>query len=160
MCKYNGFFGNDTYVYIMVPIAFPEPTFRVRERNNKDEIFDEVRKQWVVLTPEEWIRQKFISYLHIVCGQSYSMMAIEKQVRVGELSRRFDIVVYNNLGKPLLLVECKAPGIVLGHHTISQVLAYVSALQCPYFFITNGRDTFGWQVQQEQVTALDQFPLA
>jgi len=143
----------------MVPIDFSALSFRIRETNNGDEIFDPVRKRWIILTPEEWVRQNFIAYLNEGCSIPLSLLGIEKRIKVGDLNRRFDIIVYSRGGKPWMVVECKALHVPLSHHTISQVLAYVSAINCPYFFITNGKQTFGWQVINGNVSLLESMPL-
>jgi hypothetical protein len=142
----------------MLSIVFPDPAFRIRQQENFDEIFDPVRKRWIMLTPEEWVRQNFIAFLAEKCSIPVSLVAVEKMIKVGELNRRFDIVVYSKTGRPWLLVECKAINVVLNHQTISQMFSYVSALQCPYFFITNGTQTFGWQVSEGRIMELEQFP--
>lgn len=142
----------------MLPIKFPSPSFRLRQQNDFDEIFDPVRKRWVFLTPEEWVRQNFIAFLQVNCGIPLSMIGVEKKLKVGELSRRFDIVVFANSGLPWLLVECKAMDITLGPRTISQVLSYVSSLACPYFLITNGTNTYGWQIADSKVFPIETFP--
>jgi hypothetical protein len=142
----------------MLSIVFPSPSFRIRQQGDFDEVFDPVRKRWIMLTPEEWVRQNFISFLGESCGIPVSLVAVEKKLKVGELNRRFDIVVYSKEGQPWLLVECKAMNVLLSHQTISQMLSYVSALNCPYFFITNGSQTFGWQVLEGKITELEKFP--
>ena len=142
----------------MLAIQFPAASFRIRKQDDFDEIFDPVRKRWLVLTPEEWVRQNFIAYLQVHCSIPLSLVGVEKKLKVGELSRRFDIVVFSNNGTPWLLVECKSMNIPLGHKTISQVLSYVSSLNCLYFIITNGSQTFGWQVSGGKVSELEIFP--
>lgn len=141
----------------MILVQFPEPDFRITSRDGNDYIFDAVRKNWIRLTPEEWVRQNMIAFLNRVLHIPLSLIAVEKQLKVGELSRRFDIVVFRQ-SVPWLLIECKSMDVPLGDATISQMLSYVSALQCPYFFITNGRATYGWQVQQSQFAVLESFP--
>ena len=142
----------------MLRIQYPPANFRIRQQNDVDEIFDPVRKRWVLLTPEEWVRQNFIAFLRENCSIPFSMIGVEKKLKVGELSRRFDIVVFANTGQPWLLVECKAMDISLGPKTISQVLSYVSSLACPYFIISNGSHTYGWQIGGGKVFPIEVFP--
>jgi hypothetical protein len=104
-------------------------------------VFDPVRRKWVALTPEEHVRQYIIQHL---AGMQYPMalMAVEKGITVGRLSKRFDIVVYGRDHKPWMLVECKAPGVPVSEHTLRQLLGYHSTVQCGYWLLTNGHETF------------------
>ena len=144
----------------MLSIEFPASNFKIRRKGACDEIFDPVRKRWIILTPEEWVRQNFIAYLVERCSVSPSLIGVEKKLKVGELSRRFDIVVFSSQGKPLMVVECKAINIPLGTQTISQVLSYVSSLQCPYFLVTNGNQTHGWRIINGNLFQLEAFPVS
>lgn len=139
-------------------MQFPEADFKTRSSEGADFIFDPIRKAWIKLNPEEWVRQNLIAYLNRVVHIPFSLIAVEKRLKVGELYRRFDIVAFKD-AKPWLLVECKAMDVPLTSATISQMLAYVSALQCPYFIMSNGNVTHGWQVKQNQFFELAQFPV-
>ena len=116
------------------------PTFDVRLKKNKDKtfIFDAVRKKWIVMSPEEWVRQHVLHYLINVIQISPSKIAIEKELQLNDLKKRFDIVVYNNALKPLLIIECKAPYIQLDVNTIAQAKRYNLVLQAELLMITNG----------------------
>eukprot|EP01035_Chromulina_nebulosa_P060206 gene60206-82369_t len=94
----------------MLSIQFPAPAFRTRKREIDDanEIFDSNRKRWLLLTPEEWVRQNFVAFLIQNMKIPASLIGLEKQLKVGELKKRFDIVVYKNDAQPWMLVECKA----------------------------------------------------
>ena len=124
-----------------------------------DEIFDAIRKQWIRLTPEEWVRQNMIAYLVKERLVPAVLISIEKEIRVGDLKRRFDIVVFNTEGLPWLLVECKATTVSLSEKTIGQTLGYLSEINCPYILITNGSYTYGWKVEAGGFHALTQLPL-
>ena len=87
-------------------INYPEPAFRIKTGNGKDFIFDLLRKKWVVLTPEEWVRQNFIQYLLQVKNYSAALIAIEKEIKLGELKKRFDILVYDSKHQPWMMIEC------------------------------------------------------
>jgi hypothetical protein len=132
----------------MLSIQFPPPTFRIRqrERDGADEIFDNNRKRWLLLTPEEWVRQNFVAYLVKEKKIPASLIGLEKELKVGELRKRFDIVVFKNDGQPWLLVECKAMDVQLSERTITQTLSYLSGMACNYAVITNGQFTYGWNV--------------
>ena len=92
----------------MIPLQFPPTELRLKNEGGKDQVFDIVRRQWVRLTPEEWVRQHFIHYLIAVKQYPASLMAVEKELRIGELSRRFDLLVYDPGHRPWMLVECKS----------------------------------------------------
>jgi len=141
----------------MITILFPSPNFRIKEENNKEYIFDEVRKQWVRLTPEEWVRQNFIQYLIQTKKYPASLLVVEKEIHAGELKRRCDIVVYNN-NLPWMIIECKEMDVVLNDKVIEQVLNYNQHLQVHYLIITNGKKTFGLDTKNKiQLTDLPNY---
>lgn len=107
-------------------------------------IWDRVRKKFVVLTPEEWVRQNFMAYLIRVMGYPGSLMAVEKEIRLGELKKRCDIVVYRE-ALPWMIVECKEPGVRLTEPVLRQILAYNMTLRVPYLVLTNGDLTYGFK---------------
>jgi Type I restriction enzyme R protein N terminus (HSDR_N) len=123
----------------MQPFNLHLPTFahQIAQRNDGLCIFDVVRRKWLQLTPEEWVRQHFVHYL-IGFGYSKAMMRTESGVAVGNLQKRSDIVVYNSAGNPWLVVECKAPFIALTDATLQQALHYNSSLKAPFLALTNG----------------------
>ena len=77
----------------MIIVNYPEPAFRIKQEEGKDYIFDTIRKRWLLLTPEEWVRQNFIQYLVQVKGYPLSLIAVEKELRLGELKKRFDLEI-------------------------------------------------------------------
>lgn len=145
----------------MIPIIFPPSNFKVRfnEKTSNDEIFDLIRKKWLVLTPEEWVRQNFVNYLVTSLNYPASLIALEKGIKVGELNKRFDIVVYNNQAQPVLLIECKAPDVVLNQNTVQQVLSYKSVLNASYLIITNGHYTYGFYTDNQMVEQITEIPV-
>ena len=92
----------------MLMINYPEPSFRVKTEKGKECIFDPHRRKWLILTPEEWVRQNFIQYLIQVMNYPASLIALEKEIWLGEMKKRFDILVYNKDHQPWMIVECKA----------------------------------------------------
>jgi hypothetical protein len=142
----------------MLPVQFPSPAFRIRQQENYDEIFDTIRKRWLVLTPEEWVRQNFIAYLVQTVNVVPSLISIEKEISVGELKKRFDIVVYTRDGLPWMLIECKSMDINLTGKTLDQMLAYLSEMRCPFVIITNGTYTYGWKITGQGCILLEKFP--
>lgn len=127
----------------MIKISYPEPDFKIKQEQGKQYIFDEVRRQWVRFTPEEWIRQNFIRYLHYCLQYPLSLIAVEKKIllRENNLERRCDIVVYKEAA-PWMIVECKKQGIKLTDDVLMQALNYNLALKVPYIVITNGEETY------------------
>jgi hypothetical protein len=140
----------------MIKITYPQQAFKMKEADNKTFIFDEVRKLWVKLTPEEWVRQNFLQYLVQHMHYPAKWLAIEKEIRLGELRKRCDVVVYQN-SQPWMIVECKEMGVPLSDKTIKQVLNYNQRLKVPYLIITNGHTTYGLDTLQQQ--PLEQLPL-
>lgn len=107
-----------------------------------DKIFDSVRKKWVSLTPEEWVRQNFISYLMFDKKCPGSLLRIEETIQAFNKTKRCDIVVYSNEIKPLLIVECKAPDIKINEKTFNQIAIYNAAVRAPFLIVTNGLDHY------------------
>ena len=126
----------------MVKIEYPQYPFKMKEENGREWILDEIRKQWVRITPEEWVRQNFIRYLVQVKNYPPSLMAIEKEISLGELRKRCDIVVYNLQHKPWMIVECKETTVPLNDAVAAQIFRYNMSLRVRYLVVTNGSYTF------------------
>ena len=126
----------------MIDIDFPAYDFKIKEERGKEIIFDSLRKQWVSLTPEEWVRQNFLQYLIQTKKYPASLIAIEREIALGDLKKRFDIVVYKE-AKPWMIVECKEMKVELSESTLKQILNYNIALEVKYLVITNGKATYG-----------------
>lgn len=141
----------------MLQINFPEHNFRIKKEKNRHTIFDEVRRRWVVLTPEEWVRQNFLQYLIQVKNYPASLISVEKIIRVGDLSKRYDIVVYKN-NLPWLIVECKESNTPLDVKVIEQVIRYNMALAIKYFVITNGNESFCYEISGDSFRELAALP--
>ncbi|MBX3256110.1 MAG: type I restriction enzyme HsdR N-terminal domain-containing protein [Chitinophagaceae bacterium] len=142
----------------MIKIEYPSYPYKIRNENGKDFIFDVVRKQWVALTPEEWVRQNFLQYLLMRKHYPSALIAVEKEIKLGELTRRCDIVVYNTLGLPELIVECKAMEVEVTAKTIDQVLRYNMSLPVRYLVVTNGSFCFGYERTGTELLALREIP--
>ena len=108
----------------MVPLNFPPCDFRFKSSENKHAIFDDIRKKFVALTPEEWVRQHALNFLVTQHGYPKSLINVEKSLLVNGLSRRFDIVVFNPDGSVHLLVECKAPSVSITQNVFDQIARY------------------------------------
>ncbi len=126
----------------MIQIQFPEPDFKVMKEGDKTLIFDRFRKKYVVLTPEEWVRQNFLQYLVQVKQYPASLIAVEKEIYLGEMKKRFDIVVYSRDAKPWMLIECKEMNVPLGPQTLEQAVRYKMVIPADYLVITNGSHTY------------------
>ena len=122
----------------MQQLNFPSYTFRFKNRENKPLIFDEVRKKFVVLTPEEWVRQNCLKFLVHELNYPLSLINVEKQIKVHETSKRYDIVVFNSDGSIHLVVECKAPTVEINQETFDQIARYNFALDASYLMVSNG----------------------
>lgn len=142
----------------MIKVKFPEPDFRIKTENNKDFLFDPIRKQWILLTPEEWVRQNFVQFLVKEMLYPVQLIAIEKEIRLGTLKKRFDILVYDKNTKPWMLVECKADGVVAGESAFHQALRYQIVLPAPFIIVTNGNQTRGWHNEGGVLSQLLQLP--
>lgn len=123
---------------LLPKLNFPEYQFSARQTNGKVEIFDIVRKKYVALTPEEWVRQNVVHYLHQSLEYPLELIQVEGSIIFNSMPKRCDIIVYNNAVKPLLLVECKKPEVRLQQKTFDQALIYNMVLDVPYILITNG----------------------
>lgn len=122
----------------MIKLNLPEFDAKVRIVENQQQIFDVIRRKYVVLTPEEWVRQHFINYLINHSSYPKGLMVIEKKVIVNGASQRADIVVYSRNGHPLMVVECKSPDVELSNATFAQAARYNYILGAKYLVITNG----------------------
>lgn len=126
----------------MISIDFSGIQLKLQQSAGRTQVFDPVRKKWLVLTPEEHVRQYMLQYLTQVLQYPMAMLSVEKQVMLNNMPKRFDIVMYNRDHKPWMLVECKAPEVPVTEATLQQLLKYHNNLQCSYWVITNGHQTF------------------
>ena len=122
----------------MQELNFPTYTFRFKNSENKVSIFDAIRKKFVILQPEEWVRQHCVHYLIKVKNYPKSLINVEKELKVNDLKKRYDIVIFNTDGCIHLIVECKAPNIKIKQNTFDQVARYNLALNATYLMVTNG----------------------
>jgi hypothetical protein len=129
----------------MIKVEFSDYPFRIKKENNKDFIFDEIRKSWVKLTPEEWVRQNFIQYLVNKLQYPVAFIAVEKEIQLSELKKRFDILIYDRMHQPLMMIECKAPEVLLNEKVLQQLLSYTISVPVSFFVITNGHYTNAWK---------------
>lgn len=134
----------------MLKLNFPEYSFRFKNRENKRLIFDPIRKKYIVLTPEEWVRQHALQYLIQEKGFSASLINVEKQLILNNTKKRYDIVIYNPDGSIFLIVECKAPSIEITQETFDQIARYNLVTKATYLMVTNGLSHYYCQMDYEQ----------
>ena len=143
----------------MIKVNYPEPVFRFKEENGKEMIFDFIRKQWLLLNEEEWVRQNFIQFLVQELKYPLGLIAVEKEIQLGELKKRFDILVYDRDHKPWMLVECKAGEIALDEKVLHQVLRYNISMPANFLVITNGQFTCAWEKINDELKEIPQMPV-
>ena len=143
----------------MIAIEFPAPDFKIVRENGRDIIFDRYRKKNVILTPEEWVRQNFLNYLVKTLGYPASLIGIEKEIHLGELKKRCDIVVYNRDTKPWMIIECKEMNVLLTQTVLEQIIRYHMVLPTAFLVITNGINTYCCQHIEQQWKFIQQLPV-
>ncbi|WP_321374275.1 type I restriction enzyme HsdR N-terminal domain-containing protein [uncultured Draconibacterium sp.] len=134
----------------MYKLNLPEYTFRTKTENDKTWIFDSIRKKFMVLTPEEWVRQNFIQYLIQEKRYPQNLMAVEKQVLVNQQQRRFDLLIYQRNGTPFLIAEFKAPNVKITQNAFDQVVRYNMALRVKRVVVSNGMQHFACEIDYEK----------
>jgi hypothetical protein len=122
----------------MQQLNFPSYSFRFKNSENKVAIFDDIRKKFVILTPEEWVRQNVVRFLLEEKKYPKSYINVEKTIKINGLIKRYDIVVFKPNGKIFLLIECKAPQVVISQNTFDQIARYNMTLESEYLMVTNG----------------------
>ena len=133
-------------------LNLPDYKFKLKSNENKTLIFDNLRKKYMVLTPEEWVRQHFVQFLIEEKNYPPSLIALEKQVLVNNLKKRSDILVFNKEGNPDIIVECKAPKIKITQTTFDQIARYNSTLNANFLVVTNGLNHFYCKMDFENET--------
>ena len=144
----------------MQKLNLPTYSFRLKSNEKHTLIFDNLRKKYFVLTPEEWVRQHFVQFLISEKKYPTSLIAIEKQLIIHNLKKRTDIVVFDKSGSPSIIVECKAPHIKITQDTFDQIARYNLALKATYLIVTNGLDHYFCQMdfEKENYIFLKDFP--
>ncbi len=119
-------------------LCFPRTELQIETHDGRPMVWDILRKKWVVLQPEEWVRQQLLHHLIRERGLSPQLIGIEKGTQYRGLQGRFDLVVYDKTGKALILIECKAPEVKLSQNTLLQIARYNREIGAPHLLITNG----------------------
>jgi type I site-specific restriction endonuclease len=126
----------------MTELNLPPYKFNIRENGTRTEIFDAFRKKYVVLTPEEWVRQNFLQYMITEKKYPASLIIVEAGLKYNQLTKRADIVAYNKEGKAFLIVECKAPEVKITQDVFDQIARYNMTFKVKYLVVTNGLQHF------------------
>lgn len=141
-------------------LNFPEYRFKIQKQDDKRFIFDKVRRKYVRLTPEEWVRQHTIEFLNHERGFPLSLISVEHTLTLNALKKRCDIVLFDNTGKALMIVECKAPSVQITQKAIDQIARYNISLQVGCLFVTNGLKHYVYEIdtEKQKVMTLSDIP--
>jgi hypothetical protein len=133
----------------MLKLNFPTYPFRFKNSENKVSIFDEIRKKFIILTPEEWVRQHVFHYLINEKKYPKSLINVEKVLTINKLRKRYDVVVFNPDGSIHILVECKAPEVKISQATFDQIARYNMTMKARFLNVTNGLNHYYCQMDFE-----------
>ncbi len=134
----------------MQKLNFSDYSFRFKNSENKVSVFDEIRKKFIVLTPEEWVRIHVVQYLIQEKNYPKSLINVEKLIKINTISKRYDIVVYQPNGEIFLLIECKKPDVSINQLVFDQIARYNLTLKAKYLMVTNGLNHYFCQMDFEQ----------
>ena len=128
--------------------------------NSKEYLFDDIRKKWILSTPEEEVRQQFWKYLHFEKKYPVSLMAIEKTIVINGLNKRFDLLIYDRNGNPNIIVECKSRNVKINESALDQILSYQYKIGAKYLILTNGKETYCLEINltEKKVIYLENIP--
>jgi len=127
-------------------LNLPQYSFKITGKEGEEIILDPLRRKFVKLTPEEWVRQNFIQYLVNEGKYPSGLIGVEIGINLNKLKRRVDILIHNREGVPVMIVECKAPEIALNDKVFDQIVVYNMGLKVPYIIVTNGIDHYACRI--------------
>ena len=136
----------------MQKLNLPTYNFKLKSSENKTLIFDNLRKKYLVLTPEEWVRQHYVRFLIDEKKYPSTLIALEKQLTINNRKKRTDILIFNKEGNPEIIVECKAPSIKITQDTFDQIARYNLKLKANFLVVTNGLEHFYCKLDYEKET--------
>lgn len=144
----------------MQKLNFQLYNFRLKNSENKVSIFDEIRKKFIILTPEEWVRQHVVQFLLEEKKYPKSLINVEKVLMVNGLRKRYDVVVFNPDGTIFILIECKAPEIKIAQATFDQIARYNMTMKAQFLMVTNGLNHYFCQMdyENEKYSFLENLP--
>ncbi|HRE78027.1 MAG TPA: type I restriction enzyme HsdR N-terminal domain-containing protein [Flavobacterium sp.] len=138
----------------MQKLNFPDFSFRFKNSENKVLVFDEIRKKFIVLTPEEWVRIHVVQFLMIEKNYPKSLINVEKVIKINGLIKRYDVVVFQPDGSIFLVVECKQPNVPISQTVFDQIARYNLTLKANYLMVTNGLNHYFCQMDFEKESYL------
>tara|TARA_B100001029_G_C14814627_1_gene314252 strand:- start:98 stop:553 length:456 start_codon:yes stop_codon:yes gene_type:complete len=146
---------------MQITLTLPDPNLKFKLVNQTTQVFDEVRKKFVVFTPEERVRQYIIHFLNSYKQYPFSLMKLEQTLKYYKLKCRADVVIYNKFGKPMMIIECKAPNVKINRDVFNQITKYNFDLKVPYLLISNGVEHFCCNIDysKQKVQFLSYIPL-
>jgi hypothetical protein len=142
-------------MHAIIPLNLPKTALTLTRKENVMYVNCLIRKKKIILTPEEWVRQHYINFLSLHLQYPLSFISVEKELNYFGLKKRWDIVVFNNLYEPIILVECKAPNVKLNQEALKQVFTYQNKLNCEFIVLSNGIEHFQWQVDRLKNTIIE-----
>jgi len=143
----------------MITLDFSDIQLKLKIEKGKTIVFDPIRKIWIILTPEEHVRQYVLQYLIKKMNYPTGLIAVEKKILVGKMTRRFDIAVYDRNHQPWMLIECKEPEVPISDATFFQLLHYNRSIPSKYWLLTNGHQNFCADAgKMEQIKWLPELP--
>ncbi|MDT0607696.1 type I restriction enzyme HsdR N-terminal domain-containing protein [Croceitalea rosinachiae] len=144
----------------MQALNFPTYHFRLKNTENSTYIFDVIRKKFVVLQPEEWVRQHVLCFLMETKGYPKSLINVEKQIIINGLRKRYDIIIFNKYGEIDILIECKAPDVDITQKAFDQIAIYNLKVNAKYIMVSNGINHYYCQInhEEEKYTFLKEIP--
>jgi hypothetical protein len=131
-------------------LNLPEYSFKITGKENSEMILDPIRRKYVRLTPEEWVRQNFVQYLINEGKYPPGLIGIEVMFTLNKLKRRVDILIHNRSGQPVMIVECKEPEVKINDKVFEQIVTYNMALKVPYIVVTNGIDHYACKIDHAE----------
>ena len=148
------------YVCYMQKLNFPDYEFRFKNSENKTSIFDEIRKKFIILTPEEWVRQNVVRYLIDEKKYPKSLINVEKTLKINDLTKRYDVVIFNSDGTINVLIECKSTKIEITQTVFDQIARYNMTLKANYLMVTNGLNHYICKIdfENEKYSFLENLP--
>ena len=144
----------------MIELNLPKCRLRLEQREGKPYVYDDLRRKFVRLTPEEWVRQHFVRYLIDDLGYPQLLMQNEVALRLGETVKRCDPLLYDKALRPQMILEYKAPHVTLTETVLQQIVRYNYVLRVPYLVLSNGLEHLLCRIDYEQMTYafLSEFP--
>lgn len=130
-------------------MAFSQYPLPIEQREGQDFVWDIIRKKWVVLQPEEEVRQALLHYLIQDRNVAPGRIGVEREIRYNQMRRRFDLVIFDKYGNPFVLCECKAPEVPLSQDTLNQIARYNASIQAPHLLLTNGPVLLFFSLQED-----------